>query len=225
MIAGRRMARVLALDTSLHRCAVALVVGGEAVAERWEEMRRGHAERLFPIIEELFAATGGGFGDLDAITVSTGPGSFSGIRIGVSAARGLALSLDVPACGANVLEALAEEAAGENAAPHSIVAVNAAPRERAYLQMFEAPGDGTANACDSPQLVEPGVLKCIRLPNGSLAVGNAADRIGGPHLTRKPCNGLPNLAALARVAMRLRNRGSARPVPEYVRPPDAMPRS
>ncbi|MBY8976674.1 tRNA (adenosine(37)-N6)-threonylcarbamoyltransferase complex dimerization subunit type 1 TsaB [Rhodobacteraceae bacterium NNCM2] len=94
---------ILAIDTSTSQCAVALA-DGDAVETRQREMTRGHAEALFPMIDEL---VGGRFDALTRIAVCTGPGSFTGIRIGVAAARGLALGCGIPCIGISRFEALA----------------------------------------------------------------------------------------------------------------------
>lgn len=97
----------LGFDTSGSRCAAALALGGEILAESCEEMARGHAEALFPMLEAILKSGGKSWRDLGAIGVGVGPGSFTGIRIGVSAARGLAMSLRIPAMGISRLDALA----------------------------------------------------------------------------------------------------------------------
>ena len=90
---------ILGFDTSAAHCAAALLSGDEVLALRCEEMARGQAERLMPLLEEVLAEAGQGWRDLSAIGVGTGPGNFTGLRIAVSAARGLALGLGVPAVG------------------------------------------------------------------------------------------------------------------------------
>lgn len=97
----------LGFDTSAAHCAAALVLGDRLLALREEEMARGQAERLFPLLDELLAEAGKVWADLDVIGVGTGPGNFTGIRISVAAARGLALSLGIPAIGVGVTEAAA----------------------------------------------------------------------------------------------------------------------
>ncbi|MEM7668414.1 MAG: tRNA (adenosine(37)-N6)-threonylcarbamoyltransferase complex dimerization subunit type 1 TsaB [Pseudomonadota bacterium] len=94
---------ILGIDTSAGQCAVALA-GPKGVDVRIEEMERGHAERLFPMIDEV---TGGDYSQLIRIVVCTGPGSFTGLRIGVAAARGLALGCGIPVVGVSRFEALA----------------------------------------------------------------------------------------------------------------------
>ncbi|SDE39423.1 tRNA threonylcarbamoyl adenosine modification protein YeaZ [Paracoccus isoporae] len=100
-------ALTLGFDTSAAHCAAALLSGDRLIAAQQEEMAKGQAERLMPLIEELLDRAGCGWRDLSLIGVGTGPGNFTGIRISVSAARGLALSLAIPAIGVGAAEALA----------------------------------------------------------------------------------------------------------------------
>ena len=97
----------LGFDTSAAHCAAALLAGDRLIASRLEPMTRGQAERLMPLLAELLDETGHGWRDLARIGVCTGPGNFTGIRIAVAAARGLALSLGIPALGVTATEAAA----------------------------------------------------------------------------------------------------------------------
>ena len=97
---------ILGIDTSAGQCSVALI-SGDRVWSKTDGMDRGHAEALFPMIETVLADAGVNYGELERIAVCTGPGSFTGVRIGVAAARGLALGLGVPAIGITRFEALA----------------------------------------------------------------------------------------------------------------------
>ncbi|MFV0411261.1 MAG: tRNA (adenosine(37)-N6)-threonylcarbamoyltransferase complex dimerization subunit type 1 TsaB [Paracoccus sp. (in: a-proteobacteria)] len=97
----------LSFDTSAAHCAAALLSGDRLIAARHEEMNKGQAERLMPLLEDVLAEAGANWHDLSLIGVGTGPGNFTGIRIAVAAARGLALSLNVPAIGVSAPEALA----------------------------------------------------------------------------------------------------------------------
>jgi tRNA threonylcarbamoyl adenosine modification protein YeaZ len=117
---------LLAFDTSAAHCAAALLCGPAVLAATAEEMGRGQAERLIPLLEELLAETGHSWADLDAIGVGIGPGNFTGIRISVSAARGLALGLDIPAIGVSTFDAIHAEH------PDLIPAVPG-PRGKAYV--------------------------------------------------------------------------------------------
>lgn len=96
---------ILAFDTSGPYCAATLTRGATILAEYTEDMTRGQAERLFPLLEEIMTEGGATWNQLDAIGVGIGPGNFTGIRVAVSAARGLALGLSVPAVGVNGFDA------------------------------------------------------------------------------------------------------------------------
>lgn len=97
---------ILAFDTASAQCAVAVLQGDRILASAVEPMAKGQAERLLTLAQELLIKTAMQMGDLDAIGVGVGPGNFTGIRIAVSAARGLALGLGIPAIGVTAFEAL-----------------------------------------------------------------------------------------------------------------------
>ncbi len=122
---------ILAFDTSAAHCAAALLRGTDIVASCAETMKRGQAERLMPLLEEVLAEAGCVWRDLDAIGVGVGPGNFTGIRISVSAARGLALGLGVNAVGVTSFDALAVLAQ-----PTQIPAIPG-PRDQVYVQTKE----------------------------------------------------------------------------------------
>lgn len=122
---------VLGFDTSGPHCAAALLRGDQILAQQFEERARGQAERLMPMLEEILDNAKVSWGDLDALGVGIGPGNFTGIRIAVSAARGLALGLDIPCVGISGFDARAQ-------AGH--VAAVPAPRDQVYAQFpKEAP--------------------------------------------------------------------------------------
>lgn len=97
---------ILAFDTSAAHCAAALLSGDQILAHQAEEMTKGQAERLMGLCQDVLAQAGCDFAALDAIGVGIGPGNFTGIRIAVSAARGLALGLGIPAVGVSGFDAL-----------------------------------------------------------------------------------------------------------------------
>jgi tRNA threonylcarbamoyladenosine biosynthesis protein TsaB len=109
---------VLAIDTALDACSVAIARADETLYSIKEEMSRGQAERLAPMVREAAQVAGISFADIDRIAVTTGPGSFTGVRVGLSFARALALALSKPCIGVCTLEALALEAgeSGQRAA-------------------------------------------------------------------------------------------------------------
>ncbi|MHA6326714.1 tRNA (adenosine(37)-N6)-threonylcarbamoyltransferase complex dimerization subunit type 1 TsaB [Roseivivax sp. CAU 1753] len=118
-------ALVLGFDTSAAHCAAALLSGDRVLGLRAETMARGQAERLFPLLEALLTEAGLHWAQLARIGVGVGPGNFTGIRISVSAARGLALALDIPAIGVSTF-------AATDAAPGTLAAVRA-PRDQVYV--------------------------------------------------------------------------------------------
>jgi len=122
---------VLGLDTCLSACSVAVLDGDRVVAHASETMARGHQERLAPMAQAVMAEAGLGFDALERIGVTVGPGSFTGLRVGVAFAKGLASALALPSVGVGALEALAAEADG------LVAAVIDARREQVYLQVFE----------------------------------------------------------------------------------------
>ena len=137
------MARLLIFDTAGAACSVALWADDSVAAERYEAMARGQAERLLPMIGEALAAAGISYAQLDGIGVTCGPGAFTGLRIGLAAARGLALTLGIPAIGITTFEALAVRA------PAGCVVAIDTKRNDYYCQRFGP--DGAAQG-------EPGIL-------------------------------------------------------------------
>ncbi|GGD45069.1 tRNA (adenosine(37)-N6)-threonylcarbamoyltransferase complex dimerization subunit type 1 TsaB [Sinisalibacter lacisalsi] len=186
--------RIIAFDTSAAHCAAAVLVGDAIVAERRESMARGQAERLMPFLEEVLAEAGFGWRDLDALAVGVGPGNFTGIRIAVSAARGLALALGVPAFGVSTLEAQAEGIA------RPCLSLVDARRGMSYAQVLGAQ-DGPPVIVDDTAGLHPD------LPRAPIA---------------DPATLTPTMARIA--AARLATGAAlARPAPLYVRAADAAP--
>ncbi len=136
---------VLAFDTSAAHCAAALLCGGE-ITTRVEEMARGQGERLMGLLEDVLADAGLVWSDLDGIGVGVGPGNFTGIRIAVSAARGLALGLGKPAVGVSAFETT------QRLSNCAQVAVPA-PREQAYAMDFDKHNPPTITDADSLRAV------------------------------------------------------------------------
>jgi len=132
---------ILGFDTSGHHCAAALRWGDDNVEHVFEDMAKGQAERLMPLLQELLDQEGFDWADLDAVAVGIGPGNFTGIRIGVSAARGLALGLNIPAIGVSSFELVRGANSTQDQRPQFVSVP--APRATSYLQLFE---NGQASA-------------------------------------------------------------------------------
>lgn len=149
------MSVLLAIDTAAPRLALAVLRADGRIDTLAEDMATGQAERLFPALDELLARAGVGYGDLTRIAVTTGPGSFTGLRIGLSAARGLALALNLPVLGIPSLLALSLAANGP------VAVLLDARRGEAYVQIFAGPGRPAREASLLPMdeaqaLVPPG---------------------------------------------------------------------
>lgn len=126
------MTLILGFDTSGPHCTAALLQDETLVAQKTEDMARGQAERLMPLLEETLAEAGFAWADLTAIGVGVGPGNFTGIRISVSAARGLALALNIPAVGVSTFDATSF---GQ---PEPHVPTVPAPRDQVYAILPDA---------------------------------------------------------------------------------------
>jgi len=207
---------VLAIDTALAACQAAAWSDGRLLALRSEPMDRGHQERLAPMAAEVMAEAGLAFDRLDRIAVTLGPGSFTGLRVGLAFAKGLALALDRPCVGVGTLEALAASAGGDG----TRVAVIDARRERAYLQVFR---DGApAMAPDALPLPDAAarLAELHRGPEAVLVGPGAALLEGVIAEARLDPREWPDAAALAALAA-ARPLPAAPPRPLYLRAPDA----
>ncbi len=115
---------VLAIDTCEGFCSAAVVKGRDMLACKSEELNRGHAERLLPMLDELLMEAGFDYASIDRLAVTTGPGTFTGLRVGLSVARGLALTRNIPCLGFSSLEVIASQGmgqAGDSQPVHSLI--------------------------------------------------------------------------------------------------------
>ena len=203
---------VLGLDTCLNACSVAVLDGDRVLAHATETMARGHQERLAPMAQMVMAAAALPFSRLDRIGATVGPGSFTGLRVGVAFAKGLASALSIPAVGVGALEALAAEG------PGLVAAVIDARRDQVYLQVFEA-----GEALMAPDVLPIGTAaaRLVELAMGRplTLVGSGAPLLaqaapGAAMLTPDGCD--------ARHVARLAAARSPTPIrPLYLRAPDA----
>ncbi|PIB25659.1 tRNA N6-adenosine(37)-N6-threonylcarbamoyltransferase complex dimerization subunit TsaB [Amylibacter kogurei] len=197
---------VLAFDTSAAHCAVALVLGDRVLADVAEPMTKGQAERLFPLIEQVLADAGYSYDDLDAVGVGVGPGNFTGVRISVSAARGLALARGIPAIGVSRLHAMAHGATGLT------TTVLDARRGRVYMQYFD---NGTAE--DAPKMI---AIEDIDMNKGQIIIApEDADFIEQYKMAQRPVQSIALATAL--IACDTIDHDHPRPAPLYLRDADA----
>jgi tRNA threonylcarbamoyladenosine biosynthesis protein TsaB len=203
---------VLALDTALAATSVAVLDGEKVLATRSEPMERGHQERLAGIVRDTMDEAKIDFEALDRIGVTVGPGSFTGLRVGLAFAKGLALALDIPCIGVGTLEALAASVR----AVGPVVAAIDARRGQVYLQIFR---NGAALTAPEALTIENAKARLDQVGAGaSTLVGS-----GGPLLRSEDT--LINVyfadpVALARLAANVLE-PIARPAPLYLRAPDA----
>ena len=214
---------LLAIDTAASLCA-ACVFDTEAGRELGREvldLGKGHAEHLIGVIEAALASSGTGYADIGMIAVSVGPGSFTGVRVGVSAARGLALALKVPAVGVTTLEALAAEARF-SFPDRDIMTVIDAGRGGLYVAVHGADGHEIAPA--ALLTVEQAVDQARETDPVLVGSGVAAVRASGRQGAEGSLAATADILAFARLAA---ERGlPGRPAtPLYLRAADAKPQA
>jgi tRNA threonylcarbamoyladenosine biosynthesis protein TsaB len=219
--------RVLAIDTALSACSAAVldtVYSGIVASESWP-MTRGHAEALMPLLQRVMDKAELNYPDIDRIAVTTGPGSFTGLRVGVAAARGLALAAEKPLIGLSTLSAYAApHMAADDRFP--VVAAVDARHAHVYLQVF-APGGRTLSEARLAPLRD---AVAAAAATSACIVGSAAQAVadglsGGdapPALVEaRPA---PDIAWVARLGAVLPEAQSP-PKPQYLRAPDAQPQN
>lgn len=177
---------VLGIETATSLCGAAVVSGGTVRSAHAVEGRHIHAEQLMSIIDRSLAQAGVLLRDLDAIAVSIGPGSFTGLRIGLSAAKGLALAAGKPIVPVPTLEAIARQAvrAGAAAPPRQILPVLDARRDEVYCQLFEAAG-ASVRALDQERDMTVAALVDSLGSRHVLVTGEAAHRVQAELLRRE----------------------------------------
>jgi tRNA threonylcarbamoyladenosine biosynthesis protein TsaB len=216
---------ILAIDTALDACAAAVVDtrNAKVIARESQAMKRGHAEALMPLIARVMKEAAVGFDALGRIAATTGPGSFTGLRVGLSAARGIALAAGKPAVGVTTLTAYAAPVVTEHG-EHPIIAAIDARHDHVYLQVVSGNGGS---------LVTPRVAP--------IEEALAASRFGAPHLVGNAANIIaerwpkdapppfkveaqpaPDIVWVAWLAAAV-DPAVATPRPFYLRAPDAKP--
>lgn len=223
---------LLAFETATEACSVALWSGGE-VRERFEIAPRRHAELALPWADALLAEAGVARSQLDAIAVGRGPGAFTGVRLAISIAQGIALALDRPVVPVSTLAALAMQASGGSDAGTSspgvseagegILAAIDARMGELYVGTFLHDPDGLVTPLAGEALVAPDSLvapqsrRWIGVGTGFAAADGALVRALGETLVHHDAAALPHAAAVARLGARAFVRGEA-VAPERVEP-------
>ena len=217
--------RVLAIDTALGACAAAVLdtETGAIAAHESQAMQRGHAEALMPLIARVMERARLDFAALDRIAVTTGPGSFTGLRVGIAAARGLGLAAGKPVVGLTTLAVYAAPLiAADDSLP--VVATIDARHDHVYLQVF----GGGGRTLVSPRLAP--LHEALRAAAGGSPrlVGNAAEilakawPVGATPPSEVAQSGAPDIDWVARLGAAAEETGTP-PKPLYLRAPDAQP--
>lgn len=218
---------VLAIDTALDYCAAAVLDASARtmIAHETLEMKRGHAEALMPLIARVMNASGQRYLDLDRVAVTTGPGSFTGLRVGISAARGIGLAADKPVIGLTTLSAYVAPLVAEQGEQPIIAAIDAR-HDHVYFQVVA--GNGSA-------LMRPAVVPIEDTFTASRfgalrMVGNAARILADRWPRNVPAPSLvdpkpgPDIAWVAWIGAATEP-DAAPPKPFYLRLPDAKPKA
>jgi tRNA threonylcarbamoyladenosine biosynthesis protein TsaB len=221
--------KILALSTSTPRGSAALWDGGEVVGEVAYIDLVAHAERLFGAFDELLARAGLARNAIDAIACDIGPGSFTGVRVGVASAKGIALALGVPILGVVSLRAMAAAAFALGAAGPDAAVLASIDAKKGELFVGAYGADGHVLAPESVvQRSLEGLAPCLAAlaPRTSVLVGDVPE--GACPVARGEAIDLPSAAWVARLAALRMKEGRGDPAeselePFYVRPPDAKP--
>lgn len=216
---------ILAIDTALAATSACLLAPGQTVPFATETlfMQAGHAEALLPLIDRVVARAPGGFSAVTRVAVTIGPGSFTGIRIGVAAARAFGLACRVPVVGVSTLSALAAPAIAVGARPPIVAAIDAR-HGNVYVQSFGPRGETLVGPAlmsvgDAARALGSGPLRLIgsggpALARAAFALGVTADAEG--------FHALPDIDFVARLGLLADpERAIARPL--YLKAPDAAP--
>jgi tRNA threonylcarbamoyl adenosine modification protein YeaZ len=213
--------RLLAIDTALEACSVAVVHGDAEPVLLTETIGKGHAERLMPMIGEAMERAGLGFAELDRIAVTVGPGSFTGVRVGIAAARGLSLVHGTPLVGIGTLAVHAAEARSL-VGNLSVLAVIDARREELYGQPFSAAGIER-----EPARAAAARVLASSFEAGMVLAGSGSDLLAAALTSqysiahRRSAPDIGTLLKLGAVA----HQSAEPPCPVYLRPPDAKPQT
>ena len=215
---------ILALDTTLAACSAALCDSARdrVIAEKSEAMRQGHAERLAGMVDEVVNEAGTKLTELDRIAVTTGPGTFTGVRIGLALAQGMARALEVPLVGISTLQALAANV-NDNPDGLPVCVVMDARREAVYTQTFAA-DLGVLNAAECMPLRD---LMAHLGPERCILVGSGVNLITDPAPGWQIDNSkaVPQAGLIARLAQEMPDNADLLPLPLYLRPADAKPQA
>ena len=213
--------KILAADTALGACSVAILDDEKLLAHRFAAMARGHAEAIAPMVDDAIHESGLTFGALDRLAVTTGPGTFTGQRVGLAFMRGLRVALKRPLIGVTTLEAMCAAAMAEARTPYA-AAIHDARRGEAYLSVTSA---FATLLPPSLVILDEAPAKIRALIHGDAPValaGTAAESVADTIgiATYVTSVGQPDALFVARLARHAPETSDA-PRPLYLRAPDA----
>jgi tRNA threonylcarbamoyladenosine biosynthesis protein TsaB len=211
--------RVLGVETSSRRGTVALVEGGRVVLSLTHDAANAHAERLLPLVEQALSAAAWPKSSLDRVSVGTGPGSFTGLRVGIALAQGIGIGLGRPVLGVGSLRAMCRAVPAE--LPGLRCALLDARRSEVFIAVHDAAGAELVAPRTLPREGLAGFLAA--LAEGRLVVGEVVAELGElpAAVHRSELSDLPHAAAVALLGEEL-SEAEAPPEPVYVRPADAI---
>ncbi len=215
--------KLLAIDCAANLCAACVydVAAGNELGRSVLDLGKGHAEHLMAVIDQALKAGDTGYAGLGAVAVSVGPGSFTGLRVGVSAARGLALALKIPAIGVTTLEALAAEARAVYPGRPALAALDAG-REEIHAALYDA--DTILRY--GPAVTTFAQAAAMAADNLAVLAGTAALQIAASAelvFDVGPTSATADIAIYARLAA-AKGEGE-KPKPLYLRGADAKPQA
>lgn len=218
--------RILGFDTATSACSAAVWEDGRIAARRFEPMSRGQSERLVPMVREVLSEAGADFSDLDLLAVTTGPGAFTGLRIGLAAARGMALAGDLACFGVTTLDAVAAGVSEHEREKANVLVVLDSKRAEVYAQAFRSDlrplsGAQALMPADLAALTANGERVLVAGDGAGQAVEALKDK--GIEAVLSTAPGVPDAATVAAIAAeRWSPDQPAEPLrPLYLRPPDA----
>ncbi|MCH2326560.1 MAG: tRNA (adenosine(37)-N6)-threonylcarbamoyltransferase complex dimerization subunit type 1 TsaB [Rhodospirillales bacterium] len=222
--------RILGFDTATSACSAAVWEDGRIAARRFEPMSRGQSERLMPMVREVLSEAGADFPDLDLLAVTTGPGAFTGLRIGLAAARGMALAGDLACFGVTTLDAVAAGVSETERQKANVLVVLDSKRAEVYAQAFRS----DLRPLSEAQALMPADLAALMATGEGdadrvLVAGDGAGQViqalkdKGIEAVLSTAPGVPDAATVAAIAAeRWSSDQPAEPLrPLYLRPPDA----
>jgi tRNA threonylcarbamoyladenosine biosynthesis protein TsaB len=222
-VAGIGLPSLLAIDTATEQCSVALLHNGVEL-QRGVQTPRGHADLVLPMVQELMAEAGLGFTQLDAIAFGRGPGGFTGVRIAIGVAQGLAYAADLPLVPVSNLAAVAQQAVGSVAMGGQLLICMDARMGEVYSGLFVVSENGLVIAASAEQVCAP---ETVDIPVQSLAMGLGTGFRAYPVLSMRYAeinlrgDALPHASHIVRLAERDLRAGltvsAADAVPVYLR--------